>query len=565
MKMQYTPESLLKALVAASPRPTSDAPRDARGVYGLVDHLGTLRYIGSTSSTSETLYKRIHQRHRTGSEDSSHYFSRMYNTGRMWRARNDPPTKADGDIAKALRNAFVSDHCRAVWISLPDSVNISQLEMAIIAIAPAHAIAWNRRGMDIYEEPADLVDITLRRLNWGAKELAAIMRQNQRSQGIQAPIVHAIITASTAGIPPFPQGPLRFVALDVETANNDRGSICQIGIACVRPDNTIETWVTHIDPETDVWLWTGLHGISARTVRGAPTFSDVLPFLEAALAGLTIYQHSGFDRSAISAACATAAVEVPFWQWRDSVTVARQAWPELKGNGGHGLASLKLHLGLKFNHHDAGEDARAAAEVVLKAEGGEATPKNEWVKLEMARAAASGRYEVLEDDEPGDSMRPNAPDVWAKPPLPRAFHASARNHQPQQTPPLSPPASGVGPLHTRTGGGKMILKTADAERLLCARFGEPAKAPTNYVIGFHTRTGKVLAMHRKAAETRIWFQPPAPPVIDGVRLLDEPSNGNSNINGPLLPLARPNTLRVEIDGPLALQRFLDWYEGGKVA
>jgi hypothetical protein len=39
----------------------------------------------------------------------------------------------------------------------------------------------------------------------------------------------------------------------------------------------------------------------------------------------------------------------------------------------------------------------------------------------------------------------------------------------------------------------------------------------------------------------------------------------ANINGPLLPLARPNTLRVEIDGPLALQRFLDWYEGGKVA
>ena len=50
-----------------------------------------------------------------------------------------------------------------------------------------------------------------------------------------------------------------------------------------------------------------------------------------------------------------------------------------------------------------------------------------------------------------------------------------------------------------------------------------------------------------------------------VQLLGEPSDGNSNINGPLLPLARPNTLRVEIDGPLALQRFLDWYEGGNIA
>lgn len=48
--------------------------------YGLVDHEGKLRYIGSTSSWNETLYKRIHQCHRTGSETSSHYFSRMYNT-----------------------------------------------------------------------------------------------------------------------------------------------------------------------------------------------------------------------------------------------------------------------------------------------------------------------------------------------------------------------------------------------------------------------------------------------------------------------------------------------------
>lgn len=425
--MSYTPEDLLEALLAASPRPTSDAPRDARGVYGLVDHLGTLRYIGSTSSASETLYKRIHLRHRTGSEDSSHYFSRMYNTGRMWRARNDPKTKADGDIAKALRNAFVADHCRAVWISIPDSIDISRLETAIIAIAPAHAIAWNRRGMDIYEEPVDLVDITLRRLNWGVEDLAAIMRQNQRYQGRLAPNIRTVSKASTSNIPPFPQGPQRFVALDVETANNDRGSICQVGIACVRSDNTIETWVTYVDPQTDVWLWTGLHGISAKTVRGAPTFAEVLPFLEDALAGLTIYQHSGFDRSAISAACAAAGLTAPTWHWRDSVTVARQAWPELKGNGGHGLASLKLHLGLKFNHHDAGEDARAAAEVVLKAQGLNSTAQNKRVRVEIAEAAESGRYDVLEDDERGESTRSAAPEVRSKPPSPWASHASVRH------------------------------------------------------------------------------------------------------------------------------------------
>lgn len=85
----------------------------------------------------------------------------------------------------------------------------------------------------------------------------------------------------------------------------------------------------------------------------------------------------------------------PAWNWRDSVTAARSAWPELKGNGVHGLASLKAYLGLRFEHHDAGEDARAAAEVVLLAESG-----------------ATGQamdFEVLDDRH--DVMAEHIPDV----------------------------------------------------------------------------------------------------------------------------------------------------------
>lgn len=93
----------------------------------------------------------------------------------------------------------------------------------------------------------------------------------------------------------------------------------------------------------------------------------------------------------------------------------------------------------------------------------------------------------------------------------------------------------------------MTLVIADAEAVLRSRFGEPAKPPTDYIVGFRTPAGKVLAIHREATETRIWFQPPAPPILDGVRLLENSSNGNSNINGPLLPLRAPTTLRVEVD------------------
>ncbi|MGM0662384.1 MAG: hypothetical protein ACQEUH_14585 [Pseudomonadota bacterium] len=149
--MRFFAEDLLSALLEESPRPTVQAPRNSRGLYGLVDHHGDLRYIGSTSSTDQTFYERIHQRHRTGSEGMSHYFSQMYNTGRMWRERKDPMTKTDGDVAKALRNEFVVDHCRAVWLPLPDTADIAALEAEVLSLAPDRAIAWNRRRMSSSE------------------------------------------------------------------------------------------------------------------------------------------------------------------------------------------------------------------------------------------------------------------------------------------------------------------------------------------------------------------------------------------------------------------------------
>lgn len=362
--MSLKAQDLFAALSGAVPRPTAEAPRDARGLYGLVDHGGALRYIGSTRATRQSLHEWIQLRHRTGPGGMGHLHAQIYNTGRMWRDPGDRAAGGDGALALSLRAAFVTDHCRAVWLPLPDTADIARIEVEVLALAPAAALAWTRQGVQACDEPVDQVEATLHRLGWRAQEREALDRQRAR---FRASLPGA--TPVPSRVPPFPRGPFRFVALDVETANHDRGSICQIGVACVRPDATIETWVTLVDPQVDRWAFTWLHGIGARTVRGAPTFAEVLPVLAAALEGLIVYQHSGFDRGAVTAACASRGLPVPSWDWHDSVRVARAAWPELKGNGGHGLASLKQYLGLVFDHHDAGEDARAAAEVVLRAEG----------------------------------------------------------------------------------------------------------------------------------------------------------------------------------------------------
>ena len=167
----------------------------------------------------------------------------------------------------------------------------------------------------------------------------------------------------------LPSGPFRFIALDVETAGKTNGGICQIGLCFVSDTGAVQTYSVLIDPEEPFEPFnTELHGISADTVAGAGTFPTVFGALFDLLNTHSLVQHSTFDEKALTSACARYDVPMITSHWTNSVTVARQAWPELKGAGGHGLANLRKHLGLKFHHHDAGEDARAAATVVLMAE-----------------------------------------------------------------------------------------------------------------------------------------------------------------------------------------------------
>lgn len=161
----------------------------------------------------------------------------------------------------------------------------------------------------------------------------------------------------------------KFIAIDVETANGNRGSICQIGLAYVSREGSMRTESYLVDPEEDFAPFNiQLHGIGPDTVAGAPAFPEVMDGLRHRLEAHVLIQHSTFDKAAFDMACTAYGLPIVASEWVNSVTIARKAWPEFKGNGGHGLANLKAELDLVFDHHDAEEDARAAAEVVLLAE-----------------------------------------------------------------------------------------------------------------------------------------------------------------------------------------------------
>ncbi len=158
----------------------------------------------------------------------------------------------------------------------------------------------------------------------------------------------------------------RFAAVDFELASNSRASICQMGIALVKPDGFIVRSSMLIDPEEEFGSFqTDLHGIRKEDVMGAPLFPEALSHLSGILKDLPVMQHGPEDREFMKAACEKYGLDMPQLIWHDSHKIARHAWPGLKK---YGLGPIAEELGISFLHHNAEEDAAAAAKIVLKAE-----------------------------------------------------------------------------------------------------------------------------------------------------------------------------------------------------
>jgi DNA polymerase-3 subunit epsilon len=159
----------------------------------------------------------------------------------------------------------------------------------------------------------------------------------------------------------------RFFSLDVETANNDSGSICQIGIGLFEDGELTGTWKSYIDPE-ERFLWSNIrvHGIEPEMVQNAPRFYEVYGFLRKNFENSIVVHHAPFDRVAFGRAYAKYRLEPFPVHWLDSSKVARRTWKQYAKNG-YGLHNLASFLGITFKHHDALEDSVTAGRIVVAA------------------------------------------------------------------------------------------------------------------------------------------------------------------------------------------------------
>ena len=162
---------------------------------------------------------------------------------------------------------------------------------------------------------------------------------------------------------------LTFNAIDVETANRTRASICQIGIAQVQvgEDQTGRILPRSIQKNHSRASRPGLHGINEEAVSEAETMLSIHPRLYRLIEKTPLASHSPFDKQALEKAAIKYGLTMPQIKWLDTGRVARSAWPDRYDGSSWGLKKIATDLGIEFLHHDAAEDARAAAEILLQA------------------------------------------------------------------------------------------------------------------------------------------------------------------------------------------------------
>jgi DNA polymerase III subunit epsilon len=162
----------------------------------------------------------------------------------------------------------------------------------------------------------------------------------------------------------------QFLALDIETANADMASICQIGLVEFQTNKLINQWGSLVNPEEYFDSFnTSIHGITAEMVCDAPIFPQIhqqLREINKSVENLIVVTHTPFDQTALRRASQKYGLDEISWVWLDTARVVRRQWEKFR-HSGYNLPNVARELGIEYKSHDAVDDARAAGEVLIKA------------------------------------------------------------------------------------------------------------------------------------------------------------------------------------------------------
>ena len=166
-----------------------------------------------------------------------------------------------------------------------------------------------------------------------------------------------------------------FAAIDFETANNERSSVCSVGIVIVRNGEIVDSFYSLIQPEPNYYnYWCSqVHGLCHEDTDDAPVFPKVWEQIEPLIEGLPLVAHNKpFDEGCLKAVFRvyqmdypdyefydTLCVSYPDYEFYDTLCVSRRALPELEN---HQLQTVAAACGYELeDHHHALADAEACA------------------------------------------------------------------------------------------------------------------------------------------------------------------------------------------------------------
>ena len=158
-----------------------------------------------------------------------------------------------------------------------------------------------------------------------------------------------------------------FAAIDFETANNERSSVCSVGIVIVRNGEIQESFYSLIQPEPNYYSYwcTRVHGLCRQDTEEAPVFPKVWAQIEQKIEGLPLVAHNSmFDEGCLKAVFRVYQMDYPDYRFYDTLTASRRQFGQSLPN--HQLHTVAAACGYDLvNHHHALADAEACAAIAL--------------------------------------------------------------------------------------------------------------------------------------------------------------------------------------------------------
>ncbi len=159
-----------------------------------------------------------------------------------------------------------------------------------------------------------------------------------------------------------------FAAIDFETANGERSSVCSVGVVIVRRGEIAERIYRLIRPRPDYYSYwnTRIHGLTAADTAGAADFPEVWREVAPLIEGLPLVAHnSPFDEGCLKAAFRAYGMDYPGYTFHCTCRASRRVFGGELPN--HQLRTVAARCGYDLTrHHHALADAEACARIALE-------------------------------------------------------------------------------------------------------------------------------------------------------------------------------------------------------